>query len=235
MGIRKPGLSVTEARRLAEVRSAASSRGGDATSFNPSTLKQPLASEVPSPTSKTPKSLPASDSPPFDQPLLVNKSSDSVATKPGHKSHPLARKSPRPAPAKQAVPITIPRKVTTSKVQVFVSALVPAAGVSQVFEILLQQYPPNKALQMILRRALDDYEELLADGSFLYQPETYNTEETVASGALVQTSHMMPKALLNLARAHFDPLGLESARAFGFKLATAALAVFFARETGRGR
>jgi hypothetical protein len=46
---------------------------------------------------------------------------------------------------------------------------------------------------------------------------------------------MMPVTLLTLARAHFDPLGLESTRAFGLKLATTALAAFFAREVRRHR
>jgi hypothetical protein len=39
--------------------------------------------------------------------------------------------------------------------------------------------------------------------------------------------------LLNRARAYFDPLGFESNRAFGRKLACAALAAFFAAEAKR--
>ena len=79
---------------------------------------------------------------------------------------------------------------------------------------------------MILRRALDDYEDRLSDGSFTALPETY----PVAGHTMIQTSRIMPQELADLARLHFDPLGFESARAFGLKLATAALAAFFANE-----
>jgi hypothetical protein len=142
----------------------------------------------------------------------------------------------RPAPKKTA-PAARPAQaagVRPKKVQVFVSAMVPAAKTSPVFDVLSRQYPPQKSLQMIMRRALDDYEEMLADGSFSGQPETYE-QEANPGPTLVQTSHMMPVTLLTLARAHFDPLGLESTRAFGLKLATAALAAFFSREVRRHR
>jgi hypothetical protein len=105
--------------------------------------------------------------------------------------------------------------------------------VSPVFETLCRQYSPQKALQMILRRALDDYEQMLEDGTFQKSPATYATNEDGAAETIMQTSSMMPKPLLAIARAHFDPLGLESTRAFGRKLATAALAAFFAAEPRR--
>jgi hypothetical protein len=116
---------------------------------------------------------------------------------------------------------------------VFISAYFPAPSFSPVFDILIRQYAPQKALQMILRRALADYEDMLEDGSFR-NAGTFYAPAPLAP-LLVQTSHMMPKPLLTLARAHFDPLGLESTRAFGLKLATAALAAFFAAEGRRGR
>ena len=51
-----------------------------------------------------------------------------------------------------------------AKIQVFLSAPLPAAGVSPSFDAC-RQYPSAKALQMILRRALDGYEIRLEDGS----------------------------------------------------------------------
>ncbi|MGO6748069.1 VirC2 family conjugal transfer protein [Rhizobium ruizarguesonis] len=140
-------------------------------------------------------------------------------------------------PRKQAAahkPASTPQAAIArpKKIQVFVSAYIPAPKVSPVFDILSRQYPPHKSLQMILRRALADYEEMLEDGSFQQEPDSYALEAPTGS-MLVQTSHMMPKVLLTLARAHFDPLGLESSRAFGLKLATAALAAFFSREVKR--
>jgi hypothetical protein len=83
---------------------------------------------------------------------------------------------------------------------------------------------------MILRRALDDYEQMLENTAFQDTAAIYAPDETGAAGSIVQTSRMMPMGLVAIARAHFDPLGLESTRAFGRKLATAALAAFFARE-----
>ncbi|WP_246754588.1 VirC2 family conjugal transfer protein [Agrobacterium fabrum] len=71
---------------------------------------------------------------------------------------------------------------------------------------------------------------MLADGSFRVAPKSYPIPSTTEKSVLVQTSRMFPVALLEVARSHFDPLGLETARAFGHKLATAALASFFAGE-----
>ncbi|MCJ9674099.1 MULTISPECIES: VirC2 family conjugal transfer protein [unclassified Neorhizobium] len=191
MAIRKPTLSVTEARRLSVVRSAASQQisqpDGDA-----------AAPSVPLPAAPVP--------------------------------HP---KKQAPTVKPVAAPAPNIGRNPPKKVQVFVSAFVPAPKVSPVFDILCKQYPPQKALQMILRRALDDYEEILTDGTFQKSPESYPPDTSEAHAVLVQTSRMIPAKLLKLARAHFDPLELESARAFGLKLATAALAAFFAREFKR--
>jgi len=114
-----------------------------------------------------------------------------------------------------------------AKIQVFLSAYLPHEGVSSTFDTLCQQYSPNKALQMILRRAMDHYEEYLVDGSFSSKPSTYETAVGENSGFKIQTSRNMPHDVLETAIAHFNPLGLESRRAFGLKLATAALAAFF--------
>jgi hypothetical protein len=121
----------------------------------------------------------------------------------------------------------------TEKAQVFLSAPLPALGVSTVYETLCRQYQPQKALQMVLRRALQEYEAMLEDGSFLMAPEFYAVDQGAGLDDFVQTSRMMPKGLTGIARAHFDPLGLESTRSFGRKLAISALASFFAREPSR--
>lgn len=175
MAIRKPNLSVKEARHLAATRNAALEGN------------EPL----------TPLPAPNDDAniPPAAKPILDN--------------------------AKE--PAT----------QVFLSAPVPAAGVSKSFDFLSRQYPPEKALRMVLRRALDNYELLLENGKFQEQPLDYAVEETSPGARTIQTSRMMRIFLLTRARAFFDPLGFESDRAFGRKLASAALAAFFASEPRR--
>lgn len=116
------------------------------------------------------------------------------------------------------------------KEQIFVSANLPAPSVSPIFEMLCIEYSPAKALQMIMRRAFDEYEVLLRDGSFTAKTSRYVTlDEMTGEETLVQTSRMMPIDLVDVARAHFDPLGFESARMFGHKLGTAALAAFFGK------
>lgn len=124
------------------------------------------------------------------------------------------------------------QKSYAEKIQVFVSAPFPAPGSSPTFEIASRHYPPRKALQMIMRRALQDYDSVLEKGRFRGLPQTYATDPA-AEGHLVLTSRMMPMELQRIARAHFDPLGLESTRSFGQKLATAALAAFFTHEIKR--
>ena len=127
-------------------------------------------------------------------------------------------------------PSARPVRAQSEKVQIFLSAPLPIRGVSAAFDLLSRQYSPQKALQMILRRALDEYEEMLESGAFQRAVDNYASDDSDSTVSIVQTSRMIPKPLLALARAHFDPLGLESTRAFGRKLATAALAAFFARE-----
>ncbi|MBZ5763503.1 VirC2 family conjugal transfer protein [Rhizobium sp. VS19-DR104.2] len=117
------------------------------------------------------------------------------------------------------------------KIQIFLSAFVPAQGVSPIFDRLRQQYSMKKSLQMIMRRALRDYEGLLANGSFRVTAKSYPVlGNEVEQSVLVCTSHMVPIPLVRVARTYFDPLGLETGRSFGRKLATAALAHFFSQE-----
>lgn len=113
------------------------------------------------------------------------------------------------------------------KVQVFLSAPLPAPGFSPGFDSLCGQYRPAKALQMILRCALNDYQVILLSASLTKPAAPYPVEEPLS---LVSTSRMMPRRAVEIALAHFDPLGLESARAFGCKLASAALGMFFENE-----
>jgi hypothetical protein len=116
------------------------------------------------------------------------------------------------------------------KHQVFISAPAPAPKVSPAFDILTEQYRPAKALQMVLRRAMKHYAAMLADGTFKTAPLTYPISQPGDDGPYVQTSRIMPLDVLEIARDHLDPLRLESQRAFGRKLACAALAAYFAAE-----
>lgn len=207
MAIRKPVLSVQEARRLSAARSEApeTSRTIDspritvAQILEHETFREQSAAIVPT-------SIAA--------PLAAQATSIDATLIPKAAS----------APQRPSLPI-----VCMGRIQVFVSAAYPERGVSASFDLLSAKYPPAKALQMILRRAMDEYEDRLADGSFASLPETY----AAVGPAVVQTSRIMPQELADVARLHFDPLGFESSRAFGLKLATAALATFFGCEHRR--
>ncbi|MDR6101873.1 hypothetical protein QE369_002070 [Agrobacterium larrymoorei] len=205
MGIRKPGLSVTDARRLASVRSSATKRTAAHASEKSDAFDKASAPPEPSTLRRQESS-----------------STQRMRKPEGSISQAVDRK---PLDLQQ-----IPAPQTGEKVQVFLSAPLPASGVSGTFDFLCRQYPPRKALQMILRRAFDDYERLLKTGAFIEEPQVYLFDEAAAATSLVQTSRMIPKSLVAAARAHFDPLGLESMRAFGRKLGTAVLASRFARE-----
>lgn len=127
------------------------------------------------------------------------------------------------------VPVQAPRASLT-RIQVFVSAVLPLPHTSHVFDQLCQEYPSSKSLQMILRRAMDDYEHLLETGEHMNRPTDYPAVDDISPQTIIQTSRMIREDLLLIARSKFDPLGLETARTFGRKLATAALATFFERE-----
>jgi len=142
------------------------------------------------------------------------------------------REASAAGPPPPAIRISVRHASRLEKMQVFLFAPLPAPGVSTIFEALCRQYSPQKALQMILRRALDDYEELLESGAFQKTPICYPCEDT-GQASVIQTSRMIPNTLVAIARAHFDPLGMESTRSFGRKLATAALAAFFLGEGKR--
>lgn len=192
MGIRKPALSVVEAKRLAASRLKMRATSGDPTP------PQFLSSVEP-------------EDPP-------------------HRPPPVRR----PRRADQIPMSTVDALRSTlapETIQIFLSARPPAPEVSPIFDSLSLQHSPVKSLQMILRRALNDYEAMLRDGSFRGAPKSYPIPDPASRAYIVvQTSRMFPVSLVQVARAHFDPFGLETARAFGHKLATAALACFFAAE-----
>ena len=200
MAIRKPNVSVTEAKRLAK-------------------------SRWDEPTSTPSASVPGEKS--LSTPRVLD--SEVQAIRPE-----LARAPTEPAPiAGKRIPAdgVFPElEPAEPKVQVFLSAPLPAAGVSPSFDALNRQYPAAKALQMILRRALDGYETRLENGSHVTAPADYPAGAPAGLITIVQTSRMIPVRVVDLARKHFDPLGFESTRAFGRKLACAALATFFAAE-----
>lgn len=246
MGIRKPSLSVTEARHLASVRSKASSQMGASDTINtmppPEVADtEPVAAqpEIGSPakttetgeitTSGIRSDVPASDKAIRHKTLNTAQvapkgTSRTIASAPALRSRQAAKPDTPPL-----LPLYKPRP---DKIQVFLSAAVPAPGVSVTFDQLSRQYPPGKALQMILRKALDEYEYALECGTFQNLPERYQVDEEIQS-KVIQTSRMISGAILAIARAHFDPLGLESTRAFGYKFATAALAAFFCEDNKR--
>jgi hypothetical protein len=237
MAIRKPTLTVQEARRLSSIRPEGNDtppRPADvAEAPEPvlhivatATLAEPPASLMPVP--PLPAEAVLADTVPVVQPETAVESQ--ILRERALRAAP-AGGSPAKSSALTPAPVlqnTAPAQ-NVARIQVFVSANVPAPGVSASFDLLSRQYPPEKALQMILRRALDDYEDRLADGTFQNLPDSYASDGKL----VVQTSRIMPKDLVEVSRSHFDPLGFESTRAFGLKLASAALASFFAAEKKR--
>lgn len=252
MALRKPALSAQEARRLAFAKPE------DALPSLTLIDKQPVApvqiqtvqaeAENPPPPAPEPAELaapvqiqtaqPEAETPP--SPIVV-----SVTARENPPEAVAAADVTSVAPQKAAVrtpsaksrtasfvPAPLPAQYLPSaelRMQVFISAHMPAPGFSPSFDMLCTKHRPAKALQMILRKAMDEYEDRIADGSFVSLPEDYPSIKT----APVQTSRIMPQELIDLAKLHFDPLGFESARAFGLKIASAALAHFFAREKAR--
>jgi len=225
MGIRKPNLSVKEARQLASVRSAASSSASSATDapLLDRALKSPPPDKRPEQPAKSvgkrpnPSATLAAEQGPGTKPPVM------AASQPAGASH---------APVQTSSSGTSHRRTSpqVEKIQVFVSAPLPDPQFSLIYTALMQRHGPHKALQMILRKALDQYEKMLLNGTFEGEEDIYPFESDSTPDAYIQTSRMMPKHVVAIARAHFDPLGFESTRAFGRKLAVAALAAFFSKE-----
>ncbi|BCH62603.1 protein virC2 (plasmid) [Agrobacterium vitis] len=211
MGIRKPSVSVTEAKRLARSR-LEEPLSETALNAQPDGMSDAVTAAVPN---ATPSASP-------EIPVEIASREAVTRVEPPR----IDRRKPEPAFAEP--------RCDEPKIQVFLSAPLPAAGISDAFDRLCRQYPANKALQMVLRRALDVYDTRLDNGSHLTAPNEYPIDNLSAI-TVVQTSRMMPVRLVEIARSYFDPLGFESTRAFGRKLACAALATFFEAETRRPR
>ena len=231
MGIRKPGLSVKEARHLASVRSLVLNETEGSLDGARERVSNPVGSEQRHPeTATTLRRKPNGPHPKIERPSpteIVDPQLAAQGTKIEVERITLARDEETACSLAHA-PASSPQ--ARERVQVFLSAPIPANGVSSVYEFLRRQHGPQKALQMVLRKALSAYENRLSRGALLGMTETYATDEQFSSESLVQTSRMMPKIVVAAARAHFDPLGFESTRAFGRKLGTAALAAFFDSE-----
>jgi hypothetical protein len=220
MGLRKPSLSVTEARRLSGA--AAPANVSLPAPPEPEDPKPVVPAAVPEP--EVPVAVPEPEAAVADPAPVAPPSPAKAAGR----QAPVEK--PAPAPRRFAPPALPALPESQVKLQVFLSALQPAPGVSPSFDMLSQRYPAAKSLQMILRRALDEYEHMIADGTFVGLAGTYEPDPQAHLRPPVHTSRIMAQALIERARKHFDPLGFESARAFGFKLATAALAAFFTEE-----
>jgi VirC2 protein len=209
MAIRKPSLSVHEARHLAVARLSAP----DAVHTLPD-LSEPLPANTP----------------PILQVVAVDTSGGSLQSQTLKRTAVSRERRPqiqaKSASPRKALPLELHLE-REPKHQVFLSAALPDNGFSKSFDLLCRHYPRTKALQMILRRALDNYEALLADGRFIQQALTYPYATSPECAGTIQTSRIMSEKLLEKARSFFDPLGFESDRAFGRKLAEAALAIFF--------
>lgn len=252
MALRKPALSAQEARRLAFAKPEDSSPALALIQKEPPApiqiqSAQPAAEtpSAPSPERQEPAvpiegnaEQPAAENPP--PPAVTSlpaKEIQSVAVAPAAavsivSEKPVVRASSAKSRTASFVPAPLPAgylQPAEMRMQVFISAPMPQPGVSPSFDMLCTKHRPAKALQMILRKAMDEYEDRIADGSFVSLPEDYPAIKT----AMVQTSRIMPQELIDLAKLHFDPLGFESARAFGLKLASSALACFFTREKTR--
>ncbi|MGX5805124.1 VirC2 family conjugal transfer protein [Bradyrhizobium sp. Arg314] len=166
-------------------------------------------------------------SPVVSTPAFSNPSEATAPTELAGLSTSVTVAPPRALPARKTVGLSKESYQADPKVQVFLSAALPARGISASFDMLTGQYRPAKVLQMILRRALDDYELLVSDGAFTKITPVYSVAEPPV---FVATSRMMPRRLVDMALAHLDPFGVESARTFGRKLATSALVIFFENE-----
>jgi len=252
VAIRKPVLSVKEARSLAAHRSdllpsvTPHDPVGDPSALQPrphtedvpvaATTIASIAAEVPILSTLEPEVVPLPVERPGPEPVAivaevpppqVSQADTGLRRKAAEKTSRKAAPDIAPTIAKRQKQQVIGKRSEDGKIQVFLSAALPARGVSKSFERLCRQYAPAKSLQMILRRALDDYEVLLENGDLDNLPETYTEAVAPEVCGIIQTSRIMPTRLIERARAHFDPLGFESDRAFGRKLASAALAIFF--------
>lgn len=193
----------------------------------PSLSTQEMRNRVGKETAVSAKAVkPLSDTKPsFEQKLPKVKE---VAKKPV----PSPNKSSPPADRPQASCITA-RSVKIEdeeKEQIFVSVPLPAAGVSKSFDLLRQHYTPERALQLILRKAFDEYRIMIIDGSFKKAPQNYENVPADNETGYVTTSRTIELSLYQKAAELFDPFGFESKRVVGRSIGMSALAAFFEKE-----
>jgi hypothetical protein len=193
-----------------------------AAELSPAVSKQETGRPLPTPAPKPAVSPAPEEQPAKPPPDRAPSSPAAVAAAPSERPKSVSK-------ATHKTPAAVPA-YGKDKVQLFLSVPIPAAGISRSFDILKQNHRPEKAVQLILRRALTQYEHKIGDGTFKSLPADYEADAGSNQNALVQTSRTMPGPLAEIARAHFDPLGFESERTFGRKIATAALATFFENE-----
>lgn len=255
MALRRPSLNVKDARRLAGAANTDETKAKPAVSLvpaEPAPLAEPAIAQEPPLDAVAPDLMDMDDVLPDEELELEEEDPEETAldeaVTEAEMLDEIADPVPVASPAKSAGALAVPKSrgpVAIAKVpprvmpalphshvklQIFLSAYPPAPGLSKSYDMLIERYSPSKALQMILRRAMDEYEQRLTDGTHVNCRETYETDPQSQGHLPVQTSRIIAEALVERARRHFDPLGFESARAFGFKLATAALANFFAEE-----
>ena len=133
----------------------------------------------------------------------------------------------RPKPRSPAATAPDPSVPKATEFLTLIAAL-PAPGVSDAFDTLSADMGAAKALQAILRRALDDYEAALLDGDGPRAVKDYTKTENE-----VRTSRHFQAAALAIARQTFDPFDVISKADLGRKIANAALSLYFARQKKR--
>ncbi|MEO1109836.1 MAG: VirC2 family conjugal transfer protein [Pseudomonadota bacterium] len=112
-----------------------------------------------------------------------------------------------------------------SKTNIAINVPFPPAGLSVSFDHLCDTFPRNRALALILKKAMSAYEEHLTDGTFKSLPKDYQTGEGMFS-----TTRNIETDLYTIAKSHFDPYDLLPDRQLGGLIGTSALAAYFENE-----
>ena len=140
--------------------------------------------------------------------------------------------TPEPAPAASSSAPPDPAPATAGAgegTQVLtITVPTPAPGVSPSFDAVSAQQGPTRALQALIRKAMDAYEPTLLDGSFKTQPTSYE-----AGGGDVRTTRRISAEAFAVAREHFDPYDVATLTGLSRMIATAALAAYFKRDKRR--
>jgi VirC2 protein len=229
MGIRRPSLTVEEARRRAEQKYGLDSPARAEAEPHHANAPPAQPASSPAPALGTSRAVePRPQRAPV--PSLIQSSGPVIVARSG------AKKGLGPGVGGiSAKGTAAPRQMRVTadgeaKQQLFLSVAIPAKGVSGSFDSLCQNHTPAKALQLILRRALLLYERSILNGEFVHLAADYDEETSSEAAGVVQTSRTMMSRTVAVAKGYFDPLSFESDRAFGRMLATAALAAFFEIE-----